>query len=191
MTLGNTVVVVVVCLFVCLFTGTFYRFPYWDWRTEIQHSSGISSNELFTEGRMGATYNDNGFPRVNGSIVAGGWDTICWLTFFTTCDPRNSTGPLQRCPFTGTNPCDSSNPDWPTMAQVNVALGEDNYDTPPYNTFSVDGYRALVDFKIFSLSPSECAEDRMCQCIPGFDPSCSSALGITFQANMHSKVTTN
>lgn len=34
------------------------------------------------------------------------------------CDPRISTGPLQCCPFTGTDPCSSSNPDWPTVQQV-------------------------------------------------------------------------
>ncbi|KAI6650261.1 Tyrosinase b precursor [Oopsacas minuta] len=166
-----------------------FRFAYWDWRVEILNSSGITTNDLFTEERIGATYNVGGYPRVNGTVIGDGWDTICWLTLFDICDPRNSTGPLQRCPFTGTNPCDISNPDWATIADVDKALNEDSYDFPPYNILTIGGYRAVVDFLVGTLSLSECGDDRLCQCLglSGSDTTCDS-LGVTFKANMHSKI---
>ena len=86
-----------------------FRLPYWDWRIEIQNSTGIRVEDIFTEKRFGATQNVNGFPRVVGDIVGpDGWDTLCSQTNFQLCDPNISTGPLQRCPFTGTNPCHST-----------------------------------------------------------------------------------
>ena len=166
-----------------------FRLPYWDWRQEIQVSSGISSNNLFTERRLGATINVGGFPHVNGTIIGGGWDTMCWLTLNQICDPRVSTGPLQRCPFTGTDPCNTSNPDWSTIADVNEAINTENYDSPPYNLLSFSGYRSLVDFRIGTETIEECREDRMCQCAPSLEPDCSTpGLRITATANMHAKV---
>ena len=154
---------------------------------EIQHSSGISSDDLFSERRLGATINVGGFPQVAGTLIGGGWDTTCWLTLGVICDPRVNTGPLQRCPFTGTDPCNSSNPDWSTISDVNEAINTDNYDSLPYNLLSLTGYRSVVDFKIGTVSMSECGEDRMCQCAPNLDPSCSS-IGLPATASMHAKV---
>jgi len=34
-----------------------FRLPYWDWRTEIQTTFGVRSEELFTESRLGVTRN--------------------------------------------------------------------------------------------------------------------------------------
>ena len=88
-----------------------FRLPYWDWRVEIQKSTGMSVEELFTEKRFGATQNVNGFPRVVGDIVElNGWNSLC-VQANSVCDPNINTGPLQRCPFTGNNPCSSDNPD--------------------------------------------------------------------------------
>ena len=143
-----------------------FRLPYWDWRVEIQKSTGIPAEELFTERRFGATHNVNGFPRVVGDIVGpDSWDTLCYQTYFQICNPDISTGPLQRCPFTGTNPCHSDNPDWPTIKQVNDAIAIDTYDSPPYNIFSRTGYRPFVDFRIHD-DLEECRDDRMCRCLP-------------------------
>ena len=165
-----------------------FRFPFWDWRAEIQNSTGTRSDELFTEGRLGATRNVSGFPVVYGSLIGSGWDTTCWLTLNQICNPNLSTGPLQRCPFTGTDPCNSNNPDWPTIEDVNQALALDLYDTAPYNIVSVGSYRSFVDFRIGMLTVEECLNDRMCLCLPSTFPPCSANGSITAVANMHSKV---
>ena len=151
-----------------------FRLPYWDWRIENQRSTGILSDDLFAENRLGATKNVSGFPHVIGDIVGDGWDTICWLTFFEICDPNVNTGPLQRCPFTGTDPCNSNNPDWPTRQEVNDAMAIDNYDTPPYNLVSLDSYRSFIDFDVH-FDIDECRDDRMCRCIPS-GPECDLSL---------------
>ena len=168
-----------------------FRFPYWDWRIEMQNSFiGINSDELLSESRLGATANVDGFPRVVGDLVEGGWDTICWLQRGTICDPRESTGPLQRCPFTGTDPCSSSNPDWPTVEDVKSALSIEIFDAPPYNLMSADGFRNFVDANV-TQDVDACRKNRMCQCFPG-GPSCLPTEGSTpvsavaFQ--MHAKV---
>ena len=143
-----------------------FGLPYWDWRAEIQKTTGIAAEELFTKQRFGATQNINGYPRVVGDIVEpDGWDSLCILTPFEVCDPNINTGPLQRCPFTGNNPCSSDNPDWPTIKEVNDALAIDFYDSPPYNLFSRDGYRAFIDFSITD-DYEACRNNRMCMCIP-------------------------
>ena len=143
-----------------------FRLPYWDWRIEIQNSTGIRAEDLFTENRFGATHNVSGFPHVVGDIVGpDGWDTLCSQTNFQLCDPNISTGPLQRCPFTGTNPCHSSNPDWPTIKQVNDAIAIDTYDSSPYNLLSRPGYRQFIDYYVDD-DLEGCRKDRMCQCLP-------------------------
>ncbi|XP_065895941.1 tyrosinase-like [Dysidea avara] len=148
-----------------------FRLPYWDWRIDIQRSTGILAEDLFTENRMGATRNVSGFPRVFGDIVGDGWDTICWNTFFQICDPNVNTGPLQRCPFTGTDPCNSNNPDWPTSH-----------------------YRSFVDADI-SYNIPKCRKDRICLCLPSFDPDCAFMTSkgsrmIALTQQMHSAVHT-
>ena len=149
-----------------------FRLPYWDWRIEIQNSTGIRVEDLLTERRFGATQNVSGFPRVVGDIVGpNGWISLCSQTNFKICDPDIDTGPLQRCPFTGTNPCHSSNPDWPTIKQVNDAIAIDHYDSPPYNLLSKTGFRAFIDFYVHD-DLEECRDDRMCQCIPFGGTSC-------------------
>ena len=55
-----------------------FRLPYWDWRIEIQNSTGIRVEDLLTEKRFGATRNVSGFPHVVGDIVGpDGWHTLC------------------------------------------------------------------------------------------------------------------
>ena len=168
-----------------------FRLPYWDWRIEIQNSTGIRVEDLFTENRFGATRNISGFPQVVGDIVGpSGWDSVCVQVFFEVCNPTVSTGPLQRCPFTGTNPCHSSNPDWPTMQLVIDALAIDTYDSLPYNLDSRTGYRPFIDFDIHE-DLEECANDRMCQCLPNGGPSCNVSAGETalaYDAQLHNDV---
>ena len=78
-----------------------FRLPYWDWRIEIQNSTGIRAEDIFTENRFGATHNVSGFSHVVGDIVGpDGWDTLCSHTIFQLCDPDISSGPIRRCPFT-------------------------------------------------------------------------------------------
>ena len=171
-----------------------FRLPYWDWRVEVQRSFGVSSEELFSENRLGATRNVSGFPRVFGALFEAGWDTICWLQPFQICDPRINTGPLQRCPFTGTDPCSSSNPDWPTVQDVIDAIRMDEYDAPPYNLFTRNGLRSFVDFEIGDPTNSsdveKCRNIRTCSCVPG-GPDCipeGGILGPPLTAHMHSLV---
>jgi len=92
---------------------------------------------------------------------------LCSQTNFQLCDPHIITGPLQRCSFTGTNPCHNSNihVDWPTIKQVNDVISIDTYDPPPYNLLAKTGYRAFIHFHVHN-DLEECHGDRMCQCIP-------------------------
>ena len=73
-----------------------------------------------------------------------------WQQLGQICDPRETTGPLQRCPPTETdpNPCRSSNPDWPAHQDVLEALAIDAYDEPNYNSTTIDGFRSFVDANI-------------------------------------------
>ena len=173
-----------------------FRLPYWDWRVEIQKSTGIPAEELFTESRFGATQNISGFPRVFGDIVGpNGWESVCIDSFFKICDPNINTGPLQRCPFTGNNPCHSDNPDWPTIQQVNDALSINTYDSPPYNLYSRTGYRAFIDFDV-NDDFEACRNDRMCQCMPYGGPKCdlstvpNNVSIAAYNSQMHSDVST-
>ena len=82
-----------------------------------------------TSSRRRGYRNVSGFARVFGDLYGEEcWDSICWLQLGQICDPRVSTGPLQRYPFTGTDPCNSNNPDWPTAQDVENALSIDEYD---------------------------------------------------------------
>ena len=139
-----------------------FRLPYWDWRVEIQKSTGIPAEELFTENRFGATHNVNGYPQVVGDIVGpDGWDSLCYQTHLQICDPNVNTGALRRCPFTGNNPCTSDNPDWPTIQQVNDAIAIDAYDSPPYNLLSTTGY---VELSLISTSTMIWKNVEMIEC---------------------------
>ena len=179
-----------------------FRLPYWDWRIEIQISTGLRAEELFTEARFGAT-RSSGFPHVFGNIVGeSGWDTLCTGQYNNICDPNDDTGPLQRCPLIGAdkyNPCHSSNPDWPTIQQVNHIIAIDHYDSPPYNVSSKTGFRPFLDFDIRD-DLDDCRDDRTCTCLlPRGSSKCnSSVLPSTYPFNsvsafhveMHSLVST-
>ena len=92
--------------------------------------------------------------------------------FFQICDPNVNTGPLQRCPFTGTSPCNSNNPDWPTNQHVNRAMEFNRYDALPYNIVSRKNYRSFVDASV-NYRTKRCSKDRMCMCLPSYDPECA------------------
>ena len=165
-----------------------FRFPYWDWRGEIQRSYGLPSEELFSFNRFGETRNISEHPVVFGDIVADNWATICLNTFTVLCDPNMKTGPLQRCPFTG-NPilCHSSNPGWPTMQQVNDILEVKYYETPPFNASGSNSFRPDADFYVTPIGAEECREDDYCVCLPiGFD--CEDPSAIRLILGIHSMV---
>ena len=167
-----------------------FRFPYWDWRLEIQRSYGMTSDELFSFNRLGETRNVSGRPVVFGDLIGEGWDTICLVMFGQICDPTVSTGPLQRCPFTQPNLCSSTNPDWPKMQEVNQAMEFEELETPPYTIRSVNCMRAFADFP-YVPDIEECQRDPYCQCTPGgaqcniTDPEISV---FPFTCGMHAKV---
>ena len=172
-----------------------FRLPYWDWRGEIQRSYGLPSEELFTFNRLGETRNVSNRPVVFGDLVGDDWNTVCLGQLGVFCDPNNALGPLQRCPFTDDpNLCHSSNPDWPTMQEVNEVLVFDNYAVPPFSIFPANSLRAHIDF----FTPSnieECREDIYCLCLPGGihcdnQPDNSSS-PIMINGGIHSKVRRN
>ena len=158
-----------------------FRLPYWDWRSEIQNSFGIKSEDLFTADRLGETRFVDGFPQVFGSLYNGSWDTICWQQLGVICDPGVSTGPLQRCPIA--DACLSTNPDWPTLKDVNDGIAIEEYDAPPYDILSEDGFRNYMDFDVGS-DIDECREDGMCQCVVG-GIECSMGPSATITEHMH------
>ena len=170
-----------------------FRLPYWDWRGEIQRSYGLPSEQLFTFNRFGETRNVSNRPIVFGDLLRDGWNTVCMDTPEEICDPSIITFFLQRCPFTGDpNLCHSSNPDWPTMQEVNELLNINNYAKPPFNIFSVDSFRGVADFKLLETIEA-CREDLYCACIPG-GPECdvpNNATSVTkLTGGVHTKVCT-
>lgn len=167
-----------------------FRFPYWDWRLEIQRSYGMTSDELFSFNRLGETRNISGRPVVFGDLIGENWDTICLANFGQICDPTVSTGPLQRCPFTQPDLCSSTNPDWPKMHELNQAMEFEELETPPFNITSINCMRAFSDFP-YVPSIEECQRDSYCQCIPGGAQCNIPGPGIPvfpFTCGMHAKV---
>lgn len=168
-----------------------FRLPLWDWRQESQKTDGLGADDLFVANRAGYSRNVSGRPIVSGDLYGDdGWETMCWFVLGEICDPTVNTGLLQRCPFTGTNPCSTSNPDWPTSADVSRALSIPLYDAPPYNIFTPIGLRSFVDISDLTLSAEECREDRQCRCFPSLDPLCTEG-GLTSKFGMHFLVSAN
>ena len=123
-----------------------------------------------------------------GDLVGDGWDAICLSDFYVMCDPNSVFGPLQRCPFTSDpNLCHSSNPDWPTMQEVNKDWQTEVYATPPFNIFSENSFRSGVDF--YPVESMEiCREDIYCSCIPGGVDCTDNSSTIFSKVGIHSKV---
>ena len=159
-----------------------FRLPYWDWRRESQlGSAGISAEELFTENRLGESRLTNGLQVVFGAY--SGWETICFQKLRQFCDPRESTGPLIRCPFP--DRCHSSNPDWPRRQHVNIALNLEDYDSQPWSESpSSTGFRLYLDGTEYGDDLVACREDRMCAC----NPNCSADQAITITLRLHLSV---
>lgn len=165
-----------------------FRVPYWDWRREIQMTSGIRVEDLFAANRLGNTRNESGIAIVEGDMYGNGWETICWQMRGVVCDPRVSTGLLQRCPFTGTNPCNADNPDWPLQEEFLEDFAVNFYDVPPYNITSFGGFRDSLDILNGVLTFEECRNDRQCQCMPSGDPTCANEAEITSRTGIHVRV---
>ena len=144
-----------------------FRFPYWDWRGEIQRSYGLPSEEIFTFERLGETRNVSRRPVVFGDLYGEDWTAVCHGLPYQICDPNVPTGDVQRCPFIGNpNLCHSSNPVWPSMQEINDLMKFDDYDIPPYNLFAFNALRGTGDFQILE-DIDECRRDPYCRCIPG------------------------
>ena len=151
-----------------------FRFHFWDWRREIQTEKGVN---IFTEARLGETRPNAGDqPMVYGDLVSGvGWNTICWYggsgnliePLGTVCNPHNDTGPLTRCPTVhGQDVCRLDNPNWPSMADYDEAMGRPVYDTPDYaKKTSNESFRSFMEgFYMPPISKEECAKDPLCGC---------------------------
>ncbi len=161
-----------------------FRLHYWDWRFEQQ----TSENSPFVSDRLGVT-TDNGSVQfminrlrvttANGSVridlvsSAIGWETRCWNVKGQICNPNELTGSLRRCPRTdsGADPCRFDNPLWPTIDNVNNAIGMSSYDGSTYNKFSTSGFRNYMEgFNVLTddrAGRQDCAGDELCQCETG------------------------
>lgn len=139
-----------------------FRLNYWDWRN-------LNRAELFTTERLGANVIDQ--PGLRGLIFNAGWDTICWYngsgnvtaTKGTICDPRDPTGPIQRCPTVlGINPCTSPN-NWPSSEDVEAALIKPLYDTETFNRDATDrSFRNLMEGFENGISDEDCSNNNLC-----------------------------
>ena len=96
----------------------------------------------------------------------GDWNAVCHATLMI-CDPRIPTGRIQRCPFIE-NPilCHSSNPDWPSLQEVNELFDLEDYAVAPYDFYSVGSLGAAVDLPLVD-DVDECRDDVYCTCVPG------------------------
>ena len=148
-----------------------FRLPYWDWRQENQRSTGIS---LFTADRLGLTVTDSRFnntPQVTGDLFTNEnpWRTICWFCKMNKsipeplCNPNDVNGRvLQRCPqISGRNPCALDNKDWPTIDDVNYALGKSTYDASNFNKYTNKGFRNFLEGFV-PATRDECTDNRFC-----------------------------
>ena len=121
-----------------------FTIHYWDWRYPNERTS------LFRTDRLGA-HDTQTISRVTGDLV-NGWRTICWYNGSgdvsrpranqNICDPRNDTGPLQRCP--NKTHCAANYAGWPSSQDVQDAVGMGQYDMPDYNAFSI-GFRNYME----------------------------------------------
>jgi hypothetical protein len=161
-----------------------FRLHYWDWRKEQQ----TSENSPFVSDRLGVT-TDNGSVQfminrhrvttVNGSVRIDlvrstiGWETRCWNVKPQICNPNVNTGSLRRCPIpdSGEDPCRYDNPLWPTINDVNNAVGMSSYDGSTYDKFSTSGFRNYMEgFDVLTDDQAgQCAENVLCACETG-DP---------------------
>ena len=143
-----------------------FRIPYWDWRREqqLKHHAGV-----FIESRLGKTNRKSIQPIVEGDLFSEGWDTICWFhrsgdvpnPVGNLCDPTVNTGPLCRCPTVeGADPCNTSNPHWPSSADVRTALSKPDYDMPHFDeNTGKDSFRnSLEGFEVVD----DCDGNQLC-----------------------------
>ena len=137
-----------------------FRLSYWDWRNTIQ----TEENSPFKVNRLGNTVMEDNMPIVKGDLFNNGWNTFCWSTdsdigrnATPVCDPTFNTQRLQRCPFPSKCAVDSIN--WPSIKDVNDALGKNIYDTSPFSPRSSEGFRNF--FEGF-LKVDDCVEDALC-----------------------------
>ena len=117
---------------------------YWDWRNPDQRES------LFTSDRLGAHAHNNN--RIAEEHMFSRWQTVCWYGGSTNaentepsgiCNPNVFTGPLQRCPDART--CAADYEGWPSFADVQTAVGMQDYDHANYNKYSPRGFRGFME----------------------------------------------
>ena len=159
-----------------------FRTHYWDWRRETQ----MANDDIFVRNRLGESVNS----QVHGDLFDGGWNTTCWnMQMGTTCDPRINTGPLLRCPLLGNkDPCDRTNTDWPTRADVDKALGKQQYDTQSYNKrASEESFRNFMEGFDSTVSIDDCRSDPQCLC-EGRPDCTGDNPGIPLKRNLHNLV---
>ena len=142
-----------------------FRLPYWDWR----HSLQSENNSPFKESRLGTSSDDSSIVR--GDLFQS-WNTTCWPKPSEIqetsgqpariCNPNVLTRKLQRCPSTNSSlmPCSPNNPDWPTIRNVNDALGMSTFDASPYDKMA-RGFRNYLEGFV-PVSSTSCNNDNFC-----------------------------
>ena len=164
-----------------------FRLPYWDWRKERLTQPGASS--IFAYDKLGVT-NENDMSRVSGQLFEPDWETVCWSNSYSICDPSRATSDhLRRCPTVdNSNSCRSNNPDWPSKANVDMAINMQQYDTSLYGKFAEESFRNFMEGFDPDISREDCAENRLCQC--GMNPRCDNETfdGLPLLRHLHNSV---
>ena len=135
---------------------------YWDWRNENERRS------LFRHDRLGA--HDSSSSAVTGQLFSG-WQTVCWYDgsrnvprpndMQRICDPRVSTGSLQRCPNKTT--CAADYDGWPSSTDVQTAVGMRSYDESRYNKEPTGGFRGYMEgFKVINRCDNSIRAGDLC-----------------------------
>ena len=130
---------------------------YWDWRDPNERRS------LFRRDRLGE--HDSRTSAVTGRLFED-WPTRCWYNgsgdvlppVENICDPRNDTGPIQRCP--DKERCAANYTGWPTYQDVQDAVGMGQYDMPDYNAFSTGFRNYMEGFLVVDQCDSETDRGR-------------------------------
>jgi len=137
-----------------------FTIHYWDWRDPNQRRSLFQSNRLGEHNMVTSA--------VTGELFANDvWQTVCWYNGsgniarpdHRICDPRVSTGDLQRCPDKAI--CAANYEGWPSDDDVQTALAEQMYDSQQYNKVSPEGFRTLVEgFQVVDRCDSDSVRGR-------------------------------
>ena len=142
-----------------------FRVPYWDWRIEEEREGA------FMRSRLGERNIVMDQARVEGDLF-NNWKTVCWYDGSggiqnspnnNICNPSVDTGYLLRCPMVdGKDPCNASNPNWPSFDDYNTALNKNDFDTDTFNiSAGPSSFRNFLE-GFEAVSVTDCRGNDLC-----------------------------